>query len=121
MPTSNTNTNNPKASVPRHQHAGIRWALFLAGLGFLLMIIYASFTVSLLEQGPMLGGLIWGKVTLVDLYLGFAVTLLLLWFLEPRRRYVILFGILFLFMGNWLLCWFLAWRWPHLRGIGTVS
>lgn len=106
---------------PHRPQTGIRWLLFLAGLCFLLMIVYASFTASLVDQGRLMGGLIWGKVTLVDLYLGFAVTLLLLWFLEPRRHYVVLFGIAFLFMGNWLLCWYLAWRWPYLNAIRKVQ
>lgn len=105
--------------MTRTPHLVPRLLLFLAGLGFLLMIIYAVVTASLPEQGAIIGGLIWGKVTLVDLYLGFFINLLLLWYLEPRRGRVILFGLIFLVMGNWLLCWYLAWRWPHLRGLGN--
>lgn len=99
-------------------HRTVRGLLFVSGLGFLLMIVHAGLNASLFDQGPVIGGLIWGKVTLVDLYLGFAVALVLLWYLEPRRLYVVIFGLLFLFLGNWLLCWYLAWRWPHLRGLG---
>lgn len=95
----------------------VRWLFFLAGLGFLLQIILATLAVSLFEQGPLITGLIWGRVTLVDLYLGFFIALILLWYLEPKRSYVLIFGIIFMFMGNWLLCWYLAWRWPHLKGI----
>lgn len=93
----------------------VRGVLVLAGAGFLAMIVQASLTASLFEQGPQIGGLIWGKVTLVDLYLGFGLTLLLLAYLEPSRPYLIGFAVLYLFMGNWLLCWYLAWRWPHFR------
>lgn len=95
----------------------VRWILLLAGLGFLLQIIYAINEISLFVEGPLITELIWGQVTLVDLYLGFFIALILLWYLDPKRSYVIIFGILFLFMGNWLLCWYLAWRWPHLKGI----
>lgn len=95
----------------------VRWLLFIAGLGFLIQIILAILEVSLFAQGPIITGLVWGRVTLVDLYLGFFIALILLWFLEPKRSYVIVFGIIFMFMGNWLLCWYLAWRWPHLKGI----
>ncbi|MEX1057422.1 MAG: hypothetical protein WED11_06805 [Natronospirillum sp.] len=98
-------------------HTTIRWLLFGVALAFLTMIVYAAATASLTKQGPAIGGLIWGKITLVDLYLGFFIALLLLWFLEPNRRYVLVFSLAFLVMGNWLLCWYLAWRWPHLRGI----
>ncbi len=93
----------------------VRALLWLAGAAFLAMIIQAAFTASLFDQGPVIGGLIWGKVTLVDLYLGFGLALLLLFYLEPSRPHLIVFGLLYLFMGNWLLCWYLAWRWPHLR------
>lgn len=106
--------------TPDPSYRNVRTLLFLGGLGFLLMIVYAGFNASLFEQGPIIGGLIWGKVTLVDLYLGFAIALVLLWYLEPRRYYVLIFGLLFLFLGNWLLCWYLAWRWPHLRGLGNT-
>ena len=99
----------------------VRIVLALAGLAFLIQIILASLQISLFEQGPIITGLVWGQVTLVDLYLGFFVALILLWYLEPKRLYVIVFGVLFLFMGNWLLCWYLAWRWPHLRGLGRPA
>ncbi|MCH8550598.1 MAG: hypothetical protein LAT62_01595 [Natronospirillum sp.] len=99
------------------RHTAVRVFLLVAGLAFLGQIIYASLQVSLFEQGPLLTGLVWGQVTLVDLYLGFIVALLLLWHLEPKRLYVLVFGLLFLFLGNWLLCWYLAWRWPQLRGL----
>ena len=98
-------------------HAIVRWLLFLAGLGFLLQIVLAMLEVSLFEQGPIITGLVWGRVTLVDLYLGFFIALALLWYLEPKRIYVVIFGVIFMFMGNWLLCWYLAWRWPHLKGM----
>jgi hypothetical protein len=98
-------------------NTAVRWLLFVAGGAFLIQIILAILEVSLFAQGPIITGLVWGRVTLVDLYLGFAIALLLLWYLEPKRSYVIIFGIIFMFMGNWLLCWYLAWRWPHLRGL----
>lgn len=107
-------------NMPNRQPV-IRIVLALAGLGFLLQIIHASLQVGLFEQGPLIMELIWGRVTLVDLYLGFVVALILLWFLEPRRLYVVIFGLVFLFMGNWLLCWYLAWRWPHLRFQTSLS
>ncbi|WLD59518.1 hypothetical protein NFC81_06990 [Salinispirillum sp. LH 10-3-1] len=92
----------------------LRVGLFLLGTAFLLQIILAALSVSIFVEGPMIGGLVWGKVTLVDLYLGFIISLLFLWMLEPRKLLVLLFVPLFLVMGNWLLCWYLAWRWPHL-------
>lgn len=91
-----------------------RTALVLLGTAFLVQIILAAFSVSIFIEGPMIGSLVWGKVTLVDLYLGFLISLLFLWMLEPRKALVLIFIPVFLVMGNWLLCWYLAWRWPHL-------
>ncbi|MFC3852842.1 hypothetical protein ACFOSD_08350 [Salinispirillum marinum] len=99
--------------MARH-HTLIRWGLFVAGSAFLGQIIWASMTVSLFTEGPMIGNLVWGKVTLVDLYLGFFIALLLLWQLEPKKVLVLCFIPLYMVMGNWLLCWYLAWRWPQL-------
>lgn len=97
------------------QHQGIiRIVLFLLGSAFLAQIVWASFTVSLFTEGPMIGALTWGKVTLVDLYLGFLIAVLILWQLEPKKGLVWLFIPLYMIMGNWLLCWYLAWRWPQL-------
>lgn len=103
-------------STPQ-RFTGVRLLLFVLGLGFLLMVIYAIATDSITEQGAVMMGLIWGQVALVDLYLGFVISLILLWYLELRRLYVVIFGLILMVMGNWLLCWYLAWRWPHLRGV----
>lgn len=92
----------------------IRWLLVVVGSAFLAQIIWASLTISLFEEGPLIGGLVWGQVALVDLYLGFLISLLLLWMLEPRKLFVLIFFPILMIMGNWLLCWYLAWRWPYL-------
>lgn len=105
----------------KHAYFGVRLILFALGLGFLLMVVHAVVTESITEQGAILMGLVWGQVALVDLYLGFVVAIILLWYLEPRRLYVVIFGVVLMFMGNWLLCWYLAWRWPKLRGVSATT
>lgn len=81
----------------------------LAAIGataFSIQIVHAALTGDFMAEGAVLAGLAWGRVTLVDLYLGFVLTAGLIAWLE-RGLAARLFWILPLFiLGN---AWALAW------------
>lgn len=99
---------------PERLHPWLRAALWLAGLAFALQVLHAAFSGSLPMTTGVISQYLWGRVMLVDLYLGFLLALGLLWGLETRRPYLLLLAPLLLVFGNLALCWYLAWRYPAL-------
>lgn len=65
----------------------IRWFAVVVVVAMLAAILGAATTASLPEDGSILLGLAWGRVTLIDLYLAFAIVWLWIAYREasPRR------------------------------------
>lgn len=89
--------------------------LAVLALGFAGMIVYAIADGSFSQAGSWLISQPWGQVTLADLYFGFVLSALVIWWFE-RRVAVALFWILPIpFLGNvWTAIWFIL-RLPLLR------
>ncbi|WP_299865880.1 hypothetical protein [uncultured Hoeflea sp.] len=85
------------------------------GLGFAALIIYAIADGSFLVAGAWLTSEPWGLVTLADLYLGFVLSALVIWWFEPSPVKRLLWILPIPFLGNvWTVIWFIL-RLPHLR------
>ena len=83
------------------------------GLGVLIIIAVAD--RSFLEAGNWLFSEPWGLVTLADLYLGFLLSALIIWFFEPRTVNALIWILPIPVLGNlWTAVWFII-RLPHLR------
>jgi hypothetical protein len=68
----------------------VRLVPVLAAAALLAAIVWASFTADIFLSFRALTADPWGIVTLVDLYAGFAVLLVMIGLLEPRRWVVAL-------------------------------
>jgi hypothetical protein len=83
------------------------------GLGLLGAIIWASMNSgplhgSLFDQGGVLLTLPWGVVTLVDLYVGFAFTAIIIMLAERTWLAGVLWALPILVLGNvWAAVWLL--------------
>lgn len=86
----------------------LRSLFALGGLILLALIVWAAATAgqSLTEAvGELVSGP-WGVVTLVDLYLGFALLAALIWLAEPDKRVALLFILPLPVLGNvWAALW----------------
>ncbi|MBU4531196.1 MAG: hypothetical protein KUA43_13620 [Hoeflea sp.] len=83
------------------------------GLGALIIIAVAD--GSFYEAGSWLFSEPWGLVTLADLYLGFLLSALIIWFFEPRPLKALIWILPIPILGNlWTAVWFVI-RLPHLR------
>ncbi len=93
----------------------LQLVLAVLALGFAGLIAYAIADGSFSQAGSWLISQPWGQVTLADLYLGFVLSALVIWWFE-RRLVVALFWILPIpFLGNvWTAIWFIL-RLPLLR------
>ena len=86
-----------------------------AALGFAALIIIAVADGSFSEAGSWLISEPWGLVTLADLYLGFLLSAVVIWFFEARTLHALLWILPIPVLGNvWTAVWFVM-RLPHLR------
>ncbi len=84
-------------------------AAFAALIG--LAIVNGSFT----EAGAWLMSDPWGRVTLADLYLGFVLSALVIWWMERSTLSALIWIVPLPFLGNvWTAVWFVI-RLPALR------
>jgi hypothetical protein len=93
----------------------VRLALLMLAIGFSALIVWAIQTGDFWSEGSWLTSNPWGVVSLTDLYLGFLITAIFMYFFESS--YARWFWIMPLpFLGNvWTLLW-LAYRLPALYG-----
>ncbi|MBW3097446.1 hypothetical protein [Pseudohoeflea coraliihabitans] len=83
------------------------------GLGSLIWLAVGDGSFSI--AAAWLTSQLWGLVTLVDLYSGFIVLALIIWWFEPARGTALLWIIPLPILGNlWTLVWFI-WRLPLIR------
>lgn len=66
------------------------------------------------EEGRWLTTHIWGRISLLDLYSGFLLSLALIWLLEPRLWIRLTMVLLLPALGNPLLAFWLILRWRRL-------
>lgn len=89
--------------------------LAAAALAFAGLIVFAIADGSFSEAGAWLMSEPWGLVTLADLYLGFVLSALVIWWFERRLALALLWVLPIPFLGNvWTAIWF-VFRLPHLR------
>lgn len=91
--------------------------LFLVAIafGFSGLIVSAILDGSFSRAGAWLMSEPWGLVTLADLYLGFILAMIVIWWFERQPLIAMLWILPIPFLGNiWTVIWFLL-RLPHLR------
>jgi hypothetical protein len=69
---------------------GLRIVAPVLAIGFTTMVVVGLASGTFAEQGRQILDLSWGRITLVDAYLAFAVPVLWMWIREPPRRAVAL-------------------------------
>ncbi|WP_422372599.1 hypothetical protein [Hoeflea sp.] len=89
--------------------------LAAAALAFAGLIVFAIADGSFSAAGAWLTSEPWGLVTLADLYLGFMLSALVIWWFERQLPLALLWIVPIPFLGNvWTAIWF-VYRLPHLR------
>ena len=91
----------------------LRAALFLCGLAFIGACIWAGINGHFLQEFQTISAFAWGKISLIDLYLGFLVLAVIVLIFEPLRIALPVILLLFVF-GNWVAAFWLALRLPTL-------
>ncbi len=66
------------------------------------------------EQGSQLTAMVWGQISLLDLYAGFFLSLVLVWMLEPKLWVKVLLSVLLPVLGNPVLALWLVLRFSYL-------
>lgn len=90
-------------------------AIAMAALGFAALIFIAIADGSFTEAGSWLLSEPWGLVTLADLYLGFLLSAVVIWYFERRPLKALIWILPIPLLGNvWTALWFII-RLPHLR------
>ncbi len=88
----------------------------LLGVGVAVLfasILYAAMSADFFASFAQIGAMPWGLVSLIDLYLGFAVLAVLIAFVEPPLKAVGWVVALFI-LGNVVGAAWFAWRLPTL-------
>lgn len=78
----------------------IRVFAWLSSLIMLFMIIYSLLTGDFFEQGSILMGLVWGQMSLVDLYVGFFLVYVWILYKETKILPKIIWAILLIVTGS---------------------
>lgn len=92
----------------------VRLVPVLAAAALLAAISWASVTADIVASFRILTADPWGIVTLVDLYAGFAVVLVMIGLLEPRRWIVVLVVVATPVLGSLVPALWLASRFTLL-------
>ena len=91
--------------------------LSLAGALVLTGAIVAAFaTGDFLVEGGMIMDLVWGRVTLIDIYIGFLIMIGWMLFRERTVASKILWTVAFLVTGNVAICLYLFLAFRQSRG-----
>lgn len=98
----------------------LRGFLFLCGVAFIAFCVWAGATGDFMREFNLITELPWGKVSLVDLFLGFILFAIIILAFEPPWIGIPVVILLFIF-GNWVTAFWLALRLPKIirkmRGI----
>jgi hypothetical protein len=83
-------------------------------IGFTALIVWASFRGDFGVEFAAITSMPWGRVTLIDLYLGFGLYVAAVWVIEDKLTTKLLWAIPIFFLGNaWSLLW-VAVRWEQI-------
>lgn len=78
----------------------VRTIAWISTLIMLFMIIFSLLTGDFFEQGSILMGLVWGQMSLVDLYVGFALVYVWIFYKETKLLPRIIWAILLIVTGS---------------------
>jgi len=78
----------------------IRLFAWISSLIMTFMIIFSLLTGNFFEQGSILMGLVWGQMSLVDLYVGFFLVYLWIYFKESKLFPKLIWAILLIVTGS---------------------
>lgn len=78
----------------------IRLFAWISSLIMTFMIIFSLLTGNFFEQGSILMGLVWGQMSLVDLYVGFFLVYLWIYYKESKLLPKIIWAILLIVTGS---------------------
>lgn len=91
-----------------------RAAIALTAIAFTAMIGWASVRGDFGAEFAMITNVAWGKVSLVDLYLGFGLYGAAVWLVEDKLSMKLLWALPVIILGNaWSLIW-VAVRWDKI-------
>jgi hypothetical protein len=86
----------------------------LIAIAFTALIVWASFRGDIGAEFAMISSLPWGKVSLTDLYLGFALYAAAVWLVEDKMSVRLLWALPVFVLGNaWAFIW-VAVRWEQI-------
>lgn len=91
----------------------LRVLLVVLGLVLIGACIWAFQAGHFLNEFGEISAMPWGKVSLIDLYLGFFVFAVLFFVIEPIWLAIVL-TLLMMTLGNWVPAFWLALRLPKL-------
>lgn len=93
--------------------AFIRTILVALGLVLIVACIWAFGAGHFLSEFSQISALPWGKVSLIDLYLGFVIFAVIFFYMEKLPIALVL-TLLMMTLGNWVPAFWLAYRLPKL-------
>jgi hypothetical protein len=92
----------------------LRPILTFLAVAFVAMIIWASFRGDFGAEFGAITNMPWGRVSLVDLYLGFLLYALAVWAIEDKLSAKLFWALPIVVLGNaWSLIW-VAVRWDTI-------
>ena len=86
----------------------------LASVLLVWLLLLPSSWQTFSEQGSQLTAMVWGQISLLDLYAGFFLSLVLVWMLEPKLWVKVLLSVLLPVLGNPVLALWLVLRFSYL-------
>jgi len=78
----------------------VRIVAWFSTLAMLFMIIFSLMTGDFFEQGSILMGLVWGQMSLVDLYIAFLLVYIWIYYKETKILPKIIWAILLIVTGS---------------------
>ena len=95
---------------------GAGLSLWLVGI-----LLFANPYPEFSAQGAMLMDMVWGRISLLDLYAGFFIGIALVWFLEPKLWVRWLITVATPLLGNPVLALWLVFRFRHLVALSRQA
>ncbi|MEM6665888.1 MAG: hypothetical protein AAF638_05740 [Pseudomonadota bacterium] len=92
----------------------LRAIILLSAAVFAALIIWAMGQAPLMESFSKVIADPWGLVAIVDLYLGFLLILIVVWFAEPSKPVAAAVIVATPFLGNVIPAVWLAYRLTHI-------
>ena len=104
-----------------------KMAVFFGFLGVLIsgwltfVLLGSSPWSTFSEQGALMMDMVWGRISLLDLYAGFFLALGLIWLLEPKLWVKILVSLTLPTLGNPVLAIWCVLRIKHLLALSRSA